>query len=187
MSCQFIQKGRKLPQCKNNLGGFKAVGFMEFVEGLSSKLAADESFGSTAATYAFTTEARDVYRYELKNNGNTLDETSSTDPETYNTVFTSELKMVLQKMDSETKSNIKLLAYSRPQIFVETFSGKVILLGIENGSNLTTSVSKVGGSLKDAQGFELSFQTEEPNGFVYLDAAAITAYRNAFSGTDINP
>lgn len=187
MACSFITKGRIIPNCKNNSGGFKSVSIIPYIPLIEDYLQPDGTLGVSGLTYITTTMVDDFNRFDLKNNGNTFDETSATDDQTFTTIFTGELKLVLPKLDVETKNEIKLLAYARPQLFVETYRGDVILVGMQNGCNLTSSVSKIGGAKTDFQGFELTFSSEETTGFVFLNAAAVAAFRGASITTQIDP
>lgn len=186
MACSFITKGRKLPVCKNNLGGLKAIGFLDFVPGVYDTLEVDGTFSAASANYVFTaTTGTTVFQYELKNDGNTFTETGNSDPNNYTTIYTSEAKLVLAKLTQEDINNIKLLAFGRPQLFIEFNNGQIAFVGVENGANLATSVKNSGGNKKDLQSIELTFQTEERIQYSFLSPEAIAMYKLDLSASKI--
>lgn len=184
MSCSFITKGRTLPICNNNLGGIKAVSFLDFKDGVSDLITTESGFTATVASFALS-GSTDIFRYEVKNDGNTYVETSETDPNNYTTIYTGELKVLLGKITQDDIHNIQLLSYNRPQIFVEYKNGDVIFIGAEYGSVLTQSIKNSGGNMKDLQSIELSFKTEESKPYSYLSSSAITTYKSKISSSNI--
>ena len=184
MGCNYIKKGRKLP-CNTGVGGYKNVYFVEYVSGLVPYLLTDSSaddvfgataleFGNSSATFLLgASSTKEVYQYEVKNTGDTYDETSETDENIGNTIYTGELKLVLPKLDKESVNQVRLLTYNKSFIILETYSGYFMLIGAENGAILSQSVKKLGGAMKDFQGVELNFKTEERIPFVYLKQSAI--------------
>jgi hypothetical protein len=198
MGCNYIKKGRKLP-CNTGVGGYKNVFFVEYVSGLIPNLLTDSSasdiygataleFGLSSASFLFgaggtsssgatagtgQSAIREVYQYEVKNTGDTYDETSETDENIGNTIYTGELKLVLPKLDKESINQVRLLTYNKSFIILETYSGYFLLVGAENGAILSQSVKKLGGAMKDFQGVELNFKTEERIPYVYLKQEAI--------------
>jgi|GEM_PF-7006051 len=188
MGCNYIKKGRKIP-CNTGVGGYKNVFFVEYVSGLIPNLLTDSSasdiysataleFGDVSASFLFgESTTKEVYQYELKNTGDTYDETSETDENIGNTIYTGELKLVLPKLDKESINQVRLLTYSKSFIILETYSGYFLLIGAENGAILSQSVKKLGGAMKDFQGVELNFKTEERIPFVYLKDSAVATLK----------
>ena len=72
-----------------------------------------------------------VYRYELKNSGNTYVEEITTDDEARSIGYNGTLSVVLQKLDLETRNEVAELAKGEVVVFVETNAGEILLIGYE--------------------------------------------------------
>lgn len=178
MACDNISKSRLLG-CKNGFAGIKAVGFMPFNSSIT--LTAGEMFEGTGLTGS-------IYRYELKNDGCNYEEDVASDRATGTTVVTGTLNLVLPSLDRETRDQVKLLAYGRPQVFLELNNGTILLAGAEFGCDLTSAKLATGGAKKDMAGFTLAFAIEERRPIVWVGATGSTAYNSAINLTGaINP
>ena len=58
-------------------------------------------------------------------------------------------------------TQLKLLAYGRPQIIVWTNAGDALLVGEEHGSDLTAGTISTGGALGDLYGYSITMTGEE--------------------------
>ena len=141
MACD-ITKGKGLLACKDAVSGIKAIYIANY----------DNYNFVTSSTDAghLLTDLGDldvVYKYELKNSGNTFtqDITSSRDNGT--TFFNQTLNFVLTKLSSEMEFQIKMLAWGRPIIFVEANSGDIFLMGKEHGCEISGN-SQISGETK---------------------------------------
>ncbi len=165
MACD-ITKGKGLLACKDAVSGIKAIYVANFDE------------------YTFTTSSTDaghlltsigdldvVYKYELKNSGNTFtqDITSSRDNGT--TFFNQTLNFVLTKLSAEMEFQIKMMAWGRPQIFVEANSGDVFLMGKEHGCEISGN-SQIQGTMDSLNGYTLTAVGMEKEPIWYLTASA---------------
>lgn len=168
MACD-ITKGKGLLACKDAVSGLKAVYIANFDE------------------YTFTTSSTDaghlltnlgdldvVYKFELKNSGNTFtqDITSSRDNGT--TFFNQTLNFVLTKLSAEMEFQIKMLAWGRPQIFVEANSGQFFLMGKEHGCEISGN-SQIQGTMDSLNGYTLIAVGMEKDPIWYLTGSASTA------------
>lgn len=165
-NCVTLTKGRKLP-CKSGMGGFKAIGLAPFQNNLLTG-----TLGEITSITGITAS----YRYELKNTGNTFTEEISADSDARNAVYTGTLNVVLQKLDLDTKNEIKMLAMGEVFIFVETYNGDVLVVGAKNGAELTGGNFTTGGARTDMQGFNLTFTSIENEPVFMLSTAAKAAY-----------
>ena len=168
MSCVTLSKGRLLA-CKGGAGGLKAVSF-----GVWSNTAIVTATNGEVATLPVGLTA--VYRYQLKNAGNTFTEEIVADSETRNVLYNGALALVLQKLDIDTRNEIKMLAMGELIIFLEANDGNVYVIGSENGAELTGGSFVTGGAKADLSGANLTFSTSELEPFFTLSTAAKAAY-----------
>lgn len=167
MACFTLTSGRKLACRSNATGGFKAIGLAVWEDGLI-----------TAADGAVTAidESLLIYRYELKNSGNTYVEEITTDDEARTISFTGTLSVVLQKLDLETRNEVANIAKGELYVFIETNGGEILLIGNGFGALLTGGNANTGGAKTDFNGWNLTFTTDEAEPYLTLDTAAMTAY-----------
>ena len=177
MPCVHITSGRLL-NCKTAFSGVQAVSFKEYTGPLA--LGVDGSMTTYGATGS-------VYRFELKNDACSYEEKAESNRQTGTTVVNGTLQIELPVLDKATRDQIRLLSYGRPQIFVETFQGDVLLVGAEFGAECASITLKTGGKKSDFSGFSLTFNTEERNLVSWLGATASTAYKAAVSATNVAP
>lgn len=168
MPCQTLNKGRRLA-CKGGTGGFKAASFAVYT-GSNTVTAVD---GTVATLPAGLTA---VYRYELKNAGNTYTEEIVADPEMRTVVYNGTLALVLQKLDVDTRNEIKMLAMGEVIIFLEDYNGNIFLIGNEFGAQLTGGNFVTGGARGDMPGANLTFSTSENEPYLTLSTAAKATY-----------
>jgi hypothetical protein len=155
MSCE-VTRGRRIP-CKDGAAGLLAVYFLnrtpEFTVSFDGTLVDDITItdGGGAVT---------LYKYELDNVGNNLEETleASRDNGTY---FSNQvLTLALQTLQDDDLADIQNLAKGRPAVLVQYRNGKVRLAGIERGMD-TTGNNASGGDLGDFQGYNLTMTAKE--------------------------
>lgn len=179
MSCD-ITKGKNILQCKDAVSGLKAIYIANYDD------------------YQFTTSSTDaghllsdlgslseVFKFELKNSGNTFtqDITSSRDNGT--TFFSQTLNFVLTKLSSEMEFQIKMLAWGRPQIFVEANSGDFFLMGAKHGCEISGR-SEVQGTMDSLNGYTLTATAMEKDPIWYLTGSASTALSALVSTENID-
>lgn len=166
MACITLTKGRKLP-CKGGNGGIKAVGFQVY----NSTNLITSTTGSVS-----TIPTGSIYRYELKNTGNTYTEEIAADADARTVVYNGTLNLVLHKLDVDTRNEVKMLAMGEVVPYLETYNGDIFVVGSQNGAELTGGNANTGGAKTDFQGFNLTFTTSENEPYLTLDASAKIAY-----------
>jgi hypothetical protein len=176
MAC-LINSGRKIP-CKDTLGGLVAAYFINFVEN-SFTVAAGEA---TAIDVAVT----EVFKYELRNDGNNFSESEVSDPNTGTTTNTQTLTLALPKLDKDTALQVDLLAKGRPVIVVKDRNGNHQVAGITEGCDLTGSDLNSGGGKSDFNGYNLTFTAVEGSTAPFLDESTVTALEALVSATNIH-
>lgn len=149
MSCN-ITSGR-LEGCKDQVGGLKAVYFINFE---------DATFALDASDLATVNETTpNAYKYELRGTS-TFEQSMTSSRENGTTMVEQTLTVSLKKQDSTTHKEVKLLAYGRPKILVEDNNGNVFVVGHEYGSEMTATTS-TGAAMGDKSGYELTFVASE--------------------------
>ena len=150
--------------CKESVGGIQGVYFINFTTGSFTKSADGEVTALPSGSTA--------YYYELKGTS-AYTETVNTSRENGTTFFSQELTLNLKKLTNTMTTQLKLLAYGRPQILVHTKNGETLLVGEENGADLTAGTIQTGAALGDLYGYSATMTGEEK-----LPAAFISGSTN---------
>ena len=162
MAC-LITAGRE-EVCKESVGGLQAVYFINYDSGSFDKNVDGEI--NDLAGYT-------VYKYELKGTS-AYTETVNSSRENGTTFFSQELTVNLKKLTNEMTTQLKLLAYGRPQIIVHTKNGEALLVGEVNGADLTAGTIQTGAGLGDLYGYSMTFTGEESLPAAFLNGATAT-------------
>lgn len=180
MACE-LTTGRKLG-CKNAIGGLKTAYFIS-----SEDISAIVLDSTTDEIESFTATADSIFQYDLKGS-NTLETTITSDDSAGTTFMENNLTITLQKQDSATLKEIKMLAFNRPKIFVEDRNGNLFMIGRVNGASLTSGTISSGDGLGDFNGYNLTFQAIEPLGSLHVENGVDnTSFTGALSSTQITP
>lgn len=173
MACN-ITAGRKEP-CKDSIGGLAGVYFANFTTASFTKNGAGEI---TAAPSGST-----VYYYELKGNSS-YTETVNSSRENGTTFFSQELTLNLKKLTNEMTTQLKLMAFGRPQIFVHTMNGDTLLVGEKEGAEVTGGTIQTGAAMGDLYGYSITITGEER-----LPAAFVSGseFGDPFKGLSVKP
>ena len=164
MAC-IISKGRN-EVCKESVGGLLGVYFINyttssFTTGASGEITAVPS-GSI------------LYSYDLKGNSS-YTETVNTSRDNGTTFFSQELTLNLKQLTNEMTTQLKLLAYGRPQIIVYTQNGDALLVGQKNGADLTAGTISTGGAMGDLYGYSITFTGMEKLPAAFLSGSTTTS------------
>lgn len=184
MACS-LTTGRGIG-CKSNVGGIQNVYFGDPAEFTASSVTYDNTTGEIENTGMATGNAS-IFKFALK--GANSFTTTITGSDENGTVFTEQsLAITLQTMDHATLKEIKLLAHSRPKIFVEDRNGNLLMLGIENGMTLTTGTIVSGDAMGDLSGYTLEFSGQEKIGVIHVDGGIANAsFVAGLATTSITP
>ena len=158
MACDLTAGRQEV--CKESVGGLQAVYFINFVSGSTFTRPTDEEI-----TDGF--DGLTAYKYELKGTS-AYTETVNSSRENGTTFFSQELTLNLKKLTNEMTTELKTLAYGRPQIVVHTNAGDALLVGQYRGADLTAGTIQTGGGLGDLYGYSVTMTGEEelPAGFI---------------------
>jgi hypothetical protein len=173
MACN-ITAGRN-EVCKDSIGGLQGVYFLNYTTGSFTKNANGEV---TALPTGST-----VYYYELKGNSS-YQETVNSSRDNGTTFFSQELTLNLKKLTNEMTTQLKVLAYGRPQIIVWTQNGDSLLVGEKEGADLTAGTISTGGAIGELYGYSSTFTGQERLPAAFLSGSTVS---NPFAGLSAQP
>ena len=164
MACD-ISLGR-LEACKQNVGGLKAVYFINYNPTLLS--------GSTITSESISAlgSSVDAYKYELKADGNTYEEANENSRDNGTSFFTQTGTLVLKVQDAATQAELTQLSYGRPHVIIEDYNGTFRLAGAEHGVEVSVNTTS-GGAMGDLNGYNISFEGKERGMATFIDSALI--------------
>ena len=173
MACN-ITRGR-LIDCKDTIGGLKAI---YIAKSYSNNVSAAATINTTEmttagfATWSCCGGTVEVFKYDLVQNLSSLTVTINSDNANGTTFFTQALSVTLQKIDHDMTNELRLMAYSRSQIFVQDANDNVFLLGIDNGCHVSGGTVITGTAKGDLNGYTIEWSAEENNALIQLPASA---------------
>jgi hypothetical protein len=161
MACN-LSAGRNEP-CKDSVGGIAAVYFCNY----TSSFGVSSSVSNGDALIESLPSGLTVYAYDLKGNSS-YTETVNSSRDNGTTFFSQELVLNLKKLTNEMTTQLKLMAYGRPQIFIHTMAGDTLLVGQREGADVTGGTIQTGAALGDLYGYSVTFTGQEqfPAAFV---------------------
>jgi hypothetical protein len=173
MACN-LSAGRN-EVCKDSIGGLGGVYFLNYTTGSFTKNGAGE-------VTAFPSGST-VYYYQLKGTS-AYTETVNTSRENGTTFFSQELTLNLKKLTNEMTTQLKLMAYGRPQIVVHTMNGDALLVGEIEGADLTAGTIQTGAGMGDLFGYSVTMTGQEKLPAAFISGSTI---QNPFAGLGANP
>jgi hypothetical protein len=171
MACTLTQGRQEV--CKDSIGGLAGVYFLNYTTGSFAKNANGEVTGFPSGST--------VYYYELKGTS-AYTETVNTSRENGTTFFSQELVLNLKKLTNEMTTQLKLMAYGRPQIVVWTMNGDALLVGEVEGADVTAGTIQTGGSMGDLYGYSVTFTGEEKLPAAFISGSTTTNPFAALTG-----
>ena len=170
MPAEAFTLGRLEPT-KSSVGGLRSVYI------ISSGYIAPSNFTYTALSDAIATNTAaattTAVKYDLKGT-NSFDQTMTSSRENGTTFFEQKLALQLKKLSAVSHQQIKLLAYSRPQMIVEDNNGNLFFAGLEQGMDATGGTVVVGTALGDLSGYTIEFQGMEKIAANFITGAITT-------------
>lgn len=173
MACN-LSAGRN-EVCKESIGGIQGVYFINYTTGSFTK----NGNGEVTALPSGST----VYYYQLKGNSN-YTETVNSSRDNGTTFFSQQLVLNLKKLTNEMTTQLKLMAYGRPQILVWTNNGDTLLVGEKLGADVTAGTIQTGGALGDLYGYSVTFTGMEQLPAAFLSGSTTS---NPFAGLSSQP
>ena len=174
MACD-ITRGR-LIDCKDAIGGLKAI---YICKNYNTNIEAVATIANTEMTTAgFATwsgssgSATTVFKYDLVPNLSSMTVNVNSDNANGTTFFEQTLSITLQKIDHDMTNELRLMAYSRAQIFVQDSLDNVFLLGMVNGCHVSGGTVITGTAKGDLTGYTIEWGAEEKNALIQLPASS---------------
>ena len=187
MACD-ITRGR-LIDCKDSIGGLKAIYIcksynnnIEQVATIANTEMTDASFATWSGQVAAKTI---VFKYDLVQNLSSMTVNINSDNANGTTFFDQTLSVTLQKIDHDMTNELRLMAYTRSQIFVQDSMDNVFLLGLVNGCLVTGGTVVTGTAKGDMSGYTIEWAAQEDNALIQIpktDGPATTKW--PFDGLD---
>jgi hypothetical protein len=174
MACN-LTAGRNEP-CKDSVGGIASVFFVNYTGSFTSSQAnGDALLESLPAGLT-------AYQYDLKGNSS-YTETVNSSRDNGTTFFSQELVLNLKKLTNEMTTQLKLMAYGRPQVIVWTMNGDALLVGEREGADVTAGTIQTGGAMGDLYGYSVTLTGQEKQPATFLSGSTTT---NALGGLTAN-
>jgi hypothetical protein len=126
-----------------------------------------------------------LYKYELKSTENSFEQTINSDRNNGTTFFTQTLNVKLKKQDIATSKNVKLLAYGRPHVVVQTNSNQFFLMGLNHGADVTAGALSSGAAMGDFNGYSMTLEAMEECYANFLNAATEAAMVTLFTSATL--
>ena len=169
MSCD-IANGR-VEACKDAISGLLNIYFINYGD-LSTDTITYGSAGNSDVIETWQpASALSLYKYELKG-ANGFEQTIQTSRDNGTTFFEQVLTVQLKKQDIATHKNVKMLAYGRPRIVVETRDHQFFLAGLEQGCDVSAGNVSSGTAMGDFNGYNLTFTSMERIPANFLDCTS---------------
>ena len=150
MACDLT--GGRLRPCKDVVGGIRQIHFVNYGD-LGTVTVADDQITDASGSFTY-------YTYDVKGNSSLeTNITSSIDNGT--TYFEQVVNLTFPKLTKEDNKELKLMAYGRPHVFVETYNGDVMCVGLENGADVTAGTAVTGAAMGDLNGYTLTLTANE--------------------------
>ena len=161
MACELINHGYA-DDCQNNVGGIKAIYFLNYgvVKTQPSANYGAADLTDQLNTLTLTPAASTLYKYELKG-ANTFEQTITSSRENGTTFVEQNLTFTTKGLTSVQTKMMKLLAWGRPTVIVQSFSNKFFLAGLENGMDVVTTTITNGTAMGDLVGYTVTMQGME--------------------------
>lgn len=153
MACNLTQ-GFPI-DCKDNVGGVKAV----YIANKDNIASITEAAGVVTAISMDT--GTYFYKYDQIKETSNFAEAITTNVQNGTVFYAQTVEVVLNKLQTNTRNEILLLAQATTCIIVQDNNSKYWLLGKSNGLDLTGGGSATGTAYGDRSGYTLTFTGSE--------------------------
>jgi hypothetical protein len=154
MACALTQ-GYTL-DCRDSLGGIVEVYFTE----AANVTSVTEASGAISAITKTT--GKRFWKYELVKDTSMINQTLTASVQNGTVFYAQELQIVLNKLQTNTRNEILLLAQNSLVAVVKDSNGLYWYLGKTRGIDLTAGTAASGTAQGDRSGFQLTFTGSEP-------------------------
>ena len=170
MSC-ILNAGIALNRCLENIGGIKKVHISTFDDGASFTETAGEISAVVGGTNTYQSFAFKPQTASFTEEGVAAIEAGTS------AVYTQTLTMIFHKLETTKRNTLKLVAAAGDlQIVIETRNGDFLLMGRENGANMTTTSAATGTAYADQNGYTVTMVATELDMATPFAAGVFEAY-----------
>ena len=159
--------------CKDSSGGITEI---YFIEKGNLTTVAEASGVVTGITKA---NGKRFYKYELPKETGMVQETINGNVQNGTVFYASELKLVVNKLNTTVRNEMKLLAQNTLIAVAKDNNNKYWLVGKQRGIDLTTGTMGSGTAFGDRSGFDLTFTGSEPEPMIEVEASVAAALETA--------
>jgi hypothetical protein len=171
MACD-ITRGR-LIDCKDSIGGLKAIyickTYNNNIEAVATIVNTEMTAGGFATWSGAESSISTIYKYDLVPNLSSMTVNIQSDNANGTAFFNQTLSVTLQKIDHDMTNELRLMAYSRAQIFVQDENDHVFLLGLNNGCHVTGGTVVTGAAKGDLTGYTIEWGAEENDALIQIE------------------
>jgi len=178
MSCD-ITNGR-VEECKSSVSGLKNIFFANFDDLTVDNITYDATNADTIDTWVPAAQLT-LFKYELKSNENSFTTAIQTSRDNGTTFFESTLQISLKKQDQAMHRNIKLLAFGRPRIIIQTMTDQFFMMGLAQGADTEAGEISSGSDMGSFNGYKLTFVSREVSPSNFIDVTTEAALKTAFA------
>jgi len=180
MPCK-ITKSKTQIACKDVVSGMRNIYLINYDDAYPT--AASEPFVTTSSTQIIASlnatlfpgvapsPTGVVFQYAVKNTGDSLVQTIASSRDNGTTAFTQVLTFILTRLSAEMEYEVKVLAWGRPILIAELNTGQFVMLGKNNGTEIT-GTSGVGGAIDSLNGYTMTGTATERSPIFYLSEEA---------------
>jgi hypothetical protein len=163
MACELITHGYA-DDCQNNVGGIKALYIFNYgvigTQPTANYATANPDTADQLNTITLTPQTTPFYKYELKG-ANSFEQTITSSRENGTTFVEQTLTFTTKGLSATQTKQMKLLAWGRPTIMIQTFSNKFLIAGLENGMDVETTLISNGTAMGDLVGYTITMKGQE--------------------------
>lgn len=190
MSCDLT--GGFTVSCKNQIGGLKALYFVDtYCDNIRKVATIDATDTMTAAAFASwssygttTASTQTVFKYDLRPDLSNLVVNTNSDMATGTTSYEQVLSVTIQGLSAAKAHQLKLLAFNRAQCFVLDNNNNLMLLGIDEGLDMTAGVLQSGAARTEMTGLTFTLTGREKEAAIFCTAGDITDDEYPFDGIE---
>ena len=166
--------------CKDAIGGVKSVRLTTLAEyeALAAVVANGKvtSWGSASTVF---------FKYDQLKETSSMTETINASAQNGTVYYTPEVTIVMSKLESDRRNEIKLLAQNRLVAIVETNdeTPRFFVVGVTTGLEVSAGTSATGTAYADLQGYNITLSGMEAAPMLQLDPADATLADDVTSST----
>ena len=167
MPCVLTQS---LPlDCRDSIGGLKSVMFIEFANVTAITASAGVVTAITKAA------GKKFYKYDLAKETSQFTETFTSSVANGTFFYAQELSIVLNKLQTNVRNEILLLAQNNLIAIAEDKNGNYWLLGRLNGLDVTGGTAESGTANGDRSGYTITLTAQEKELAISVNSGIIAA------------